>query len=148
MAGRTLLERLPEAAAAWVWMPEPRRPHAKQSLTGLDRLCVERRPRAIHGLSAHLLFIPEQMVRLGPIDVDLSAPHPFECALHAKRAHVDVHEHGCDVEDTHNAVYHLGRLHAGDSRQIERKEQDIARDRHHASTDDHGPENEFLTRVE
>ena len=39
-----------------------------------------------------LLFEPEIVVLLGPVEIDLASPHGFERALHSKRADIDVTE--------------------------------------------------------
>src|SRR5260370_7130627 len=74
-----------------------------------------------------LLFEPEIVVLLGPVDIDLPSPHGFERALHSNCADIDVSKDQGDEENGDDAVHDLGDLHPGDIGDVEAEQQKIAR---------------------
>src|SRR5258707_4289957 len=58
-----------------------------------------------------LLFEPQIVVLLGPVDIDLASPHGFEGTLHSKRADIDVTKNQGDEQHGDDTVHHLGDLH-------------------------------------
>src|SRR5262249_60991981 len=83
-----------------------------------------------------------------PVDVDSAAAHGLERALHADRADIDVPEHGGDEQHRHDAVHDLGKLHARDVGPVERKHEEIARDRHQTAAHHDNPVDHLLAGVE
>ena len=63
-----------------------------------------------------LLLEPEVVVLLGPIEIDLTSPHGFECALHTDGTDVNVAENEGDEQDCANAMNDVGDLPAYDAR--------------------------------
>ena len=63
------------------------------------------------------------MMLLGPVEIDASGPHGFECTFHPERADVDVTEDDRDEENGNHTMHDLGELHPSDVRHIEREQQ-------------------------
>src|SRR3981189_3446138 len=73
-----------------------------------------------------LLFEPQVVVFLGPVEIDFAGPHGLERALHSERADIDVTEDQGDEQDGDDAVHHLRDLHSGDVGAVEWEQQQKA----------------------
>src|ERR1700722_9375804 len=83
-------------------------------------------PLQAGGPDARLFFLePQAVMLLGPVEIDGTFAHGFECAFHADRADISVGDHRGDEQHGDGAVDHLRKLHADDGRAIERKHQEI-----------------------
>src|SRR5664279_5822676 len=80
------------------------------------------------------------MALLGPIDVHMAVGHGLEGPFHADGAHVDVDEHGGDVEHRDHAVHDLGQFHVGDGGAVEWEQQHEAGHDDASSTERGDPE--------
>src|SRR6266849_229515 len=100
---------------------EPMLASCPQSLRSFGR-SYRRELRATTGPALRKLVLEPQVVMLlGPVVVDLAGAHGLECALHSKRADIDVTEDQGDEQNGDDAVHHLRDLHPGDVGDVERE---------------------------
>src|SRR5712691_11791618 len=95
-----------------------------------------------------LVFEPQIVVFLGPVQIDYARPHGLERTLHSERADIDVTEDEGDEQDSDDAVHYLRDLHAGDVGEVERKQQQIAGDGNCGTGAQRAPEHQLLAGVE
>ena len=88
------------------------------------------------------------MVFFGPIQIDATASHRLERALHSERSDIDVADDEGDEQDRNDAMHDLGELHARNVRDVEREQQQISRDRHEHAGAEREPEHRLLAGVE
>src|SRR6267378_6608299 len=67
-----------------------------------------------------LLFEPEVVMLLRPVEIDLAGRHGLERALHSERTDVDMTNDHRNEQDGDNGVYDLRDLHPRDVRHVER----------------------------
>src|SRR5258708_21668223 len=80
-------------------------------------------------LLGQLLFEPEVVMLLRPVEIDLAGRHGLERALHSERTDVDMTNDHRNEQDGDNGVYDLRDLHPPQVRPREPKHQSIPRNR-------------------
>ena len=66
-----------------------------------------------------LIFEPEIVMLLGPVEIDFAGPHGLKGTLHSERADVDVGKDQSDEQDGDDAMHRLRDLHPGNVGNVE-----------------------------
>src|ERR1700716_2776708 len=95
-----------------------------------------------------LVFEPQVVVFLGPVEIDFAGPHGLERPLHSERADIDVTEDQGDEQDGDDAVHHLRDLHSGDVGAVEWEQQQKAGYGNRDAGAQSAPEHQLLSGIE
>src|SRR6266403_984955 len=99
-------------------------------------------------LLGQLLFEPEVVMLLRPVEIDLAGRHGLEGALHSECTAVDMTNDHRNKQNGDNGVYDLRDLHPRDIRHVERKHQKISRDNDGHCSAKGKPKHQLLAGIE